>query len=282
MKHVALLLLCLGQIEFHPDLRAPDLFRGLMQPTSTELQQDDHGVRITLPAGKKHPGAGLMTKTAIRGDFEVTLAYEILQVDRPKTGYGAGVSLYAAIDQNNHHAISLARRVAPDGKAQFVSNRMLPTPPRDWVRSKPSAGSTGKLRIRRSGAVVQFFYQEDPEADFILLNEVEYSAADLRLIQVGANGGNSDAGVDVRLLDFTLTAEALPETAAPPPAPAPARPEPAEDVPPRRRSLWPVVLGLVVLLAAGAATWWFRRQPSARKTAPQAARPVKRGVEKCP
>jgi hypothetical protein len=269
MSYLFLMLLGVGQVpdkltaEFHPDFRAPDLIGSVMRPIGPGLHQDDQGVRITLPAGKgKLRPTGLMTSTAIRGDFEATLTYEILQADRPRTGYGVGVSLYAAIDPNNYSGVSLARRLVPDGTTQFVSNRMQPVAPRDWVRHVPSVADKGKLRIRRVGAVVQFLFHEEPAPDFVLLNEVNFGADDVRLIQVGANAGNSDAGLDVRLLDFTLLARELPDLTAPPAPAAPAAL--AEDAqPPRSRRPWLMLLSLTLLfLAGGTAAWWFSRRRS--------------------
>src|SRR5206468_3745608 len=44
------------------------------------VQAGPDGVRITLPAGYpgQRPGTGLVTKFGVKGDFEITLAFEIV------------------------------------------------------------------------------------------------------------------------------------------------------------------------------------------------------------
>jgi hypothetical protein len=255
-----LMLLSIGQgpdgfAEFRPDLRDPKLIGGTMRVNGTGLRQDEQGVRITLPAGQgKLQPTNLVTNFAVRGDFAATVSYEILHVDQPTTGYGAGVTLYAAIDPAVKNAVSLARRVLTDGTIKFVSNRQQPVGPPNHTRFMDSKDVKGKLQIRRVGWVVHFLVQEGDALDFVELNRVDWSADDLKQINVGANAGDSDAGLDVRLFDFTLKAKDMPQK----PAPAPDN-----DAPPGGRS-WLVAVAIVVALCsviAAAASWWIRKRP---------------------
>jgi hypothetical protein len=276
MNTMMLMLLSLGQApdkfgaEFHPDLRDPKLIDSTMRPTGPGLEQDEHGVRIRLPGGQgKLPPTNLVTNFGVRGDFEATLSYEILRADQPTSGYGVGVSLYAAIDPTTKNAVSLGRRVLTDGATKFVSNRQQPVGPPNHTRFMDSGAAKGKLRILRIGWIVHFLVQEG-DADFVELNRVDWAEDDLVQINVGANAGNSDAGLDVRLLDFTLKAEELPRKAAPV-----EKPPPDDEVTrPRWRSLVPAAIALaMILVASAAAAWWRQRRRNNNAARLPATRP---------
>jgi hypothetical protein len=253
-----LMLFSLGQApdklvaEFHPDLRDPKLIGSTMSLHGTGLKQDEHGVRISLPGGQgKLQPTNLVTNFAVRGDFEATLSYEIIRADRPTSGYGVGVTLYAAIDPDTKHALSLARRVRTDGTTKFVSNRQQPVGPPNLTRFMDSKAAKGKLRIRRVGWEVHFLVQEGDPPDFVELNRVDWTTDDLRQINVGASGGDSDAGLDVRLLDFTLKAEEFPQKPAPSVAAAPL---------PSRTFVYVAVALALLLVGAAAGAWWRSRR----------------------
>jgi hypothetical protein len=255
---MTLMLLSLGQApdrlgaEFHPDLRDPKLIGSTMRLEGPGLAQDEHGVRIRLPAGqgKPHP-SNLVTNFAVRGDFEATLSYEILRADQPTSGYGVGVTLYPAIDPATKNAVSLSRRVRTDGTTKFVSNRQQPVGEPNRTRFMDSSATRGKLRIRRVGWIVHFLVQEGDAPDFVELDRADWAANDLRQINIGASAGDSDAGLDVRLLDFTLRAQELPRTPG-----LPRPPAPVDGTPQRWRLPMFVALALALALLAGAAAWW--------------------------
>jgi hypothetical protein len=53
---------------------------------------ENEGVRITLPAErKKTDRVGIQLNSHLRGNFEITTSYEILQADQPTKGHGVGV-----------------------------------------------------------------------------------------------------------------------------------------------------------------------------------------------
>ena len=109
------------------------------------VQWEPLGARITLPPGQS---AGVAPSFTVQGDFEITTSYEILKSATPATGYGVGVSLYAAIDPDTNDAVSLARRTMPDGRTLFVSNRMTPAP------GRPRPGSTASPRWSSMNSVM--------------------------------------------------------------------------------------------------------------------------------
>ncbi|HEY7423475.1 MAG TPA: DUF1583 domain-containing protein, partial [Gemmataceae bacterium] len=216
------------QVHFHQDLRSADLKNSLLHPIDEKVRLEAAGVRVTLPADQDVPEpSGLSTNATIHGDFEITGSFEILKADRPSTGYGVGVGLYAAIDADTNHAVSLARRLMPDGTTQFVSDRMIPT--KDGlhhhpVKTLPSKAAAGKLRLQRVGSRIRFLVAEEGQSDFVLIDDVEFSAEDIHLFKFEGNTGGARSSLDCRLLDFVLRAEQVVD-----PALTPARADSGKD-----------------------------------------------------
>jgi len=93
---LSLALASLGQMrEIHQDFRAGSRLTPGLKMFGPDLdrtaRRDGKGLRITLRKDRKTKGAvGIETQFSISGDFEITLAYEILSVNKPKSGMGAG------------------------------------------------------------------------------------------------------------------------------------------------------------------------------------------------
>jgi predicted RNA-binding Zn-ribbon protein involved in translation (DUF1610 family) len=201
---------------FHQDLRSAEVKNPNLQAIGEPLRYEAEGVRITLPEEKgPHKTTGIATRFRVHGDFEITVAYEILETPAPKTGWGAGVSMFVAIDSepNTRCAVSLARHIKPDRTIQFLSNRMMPKDgkPTEKLQAKPSKSAVGKLRIQRKGARVRFFYADGPRAGFTLLAEEDFGTEDIKWLQVGGDAGPAGSPVDLRLLEFTVLADELPQ-----------------------------------------------------------------------
>jgi serine/threonine protein kinase/WD40 repeat protein len=265
------------QAELQLDFRSLDPASPDWRPIGQKdfVQIDSKGARLTLPAGQgKIWHTGFMSGFAVRGDFTATFSFEILKADTPDTGYGVGVSIYAAVDPKTNDAVSLARRVGLDGKAVYFSNRMklVDGKPTHNYHSMPATADAGKLRLQRVGSTIRFLVADGPDADFVLLNEVELGASDIRLIQMGGDGGGSESALDARLLRFTLQAQELPgrtELAqVDPPSP--------QGTPPQTRGKgWlaaALLIGLFLVLGFVAlGTWlYFRRRPAETSPAPTA------------
>jgi hypothetical protein len=267
---------------FHQDLRVGDFNNPNLKPIGEPLQYEAPGARITLPAGQGTLATtGLATIFKLHGDFEVTLAYEVLKAAQPKTGYGVGVAIYAAIDTDTGDAVSLSRRVEVSGKAVFKSDRMTPAdggPKHKMGKPLPSAAPAGQLRLSRQGSKLRFLVSEGARPDVMLLNEVDFGTADVRWLQVAGDAGDSDSALDLRLLELTVLADELPGLIDAPEQPA-TQPVPA--IPPRasapattgRRNWWIAagVGGAVVVCSLALGTWLIVRR-TRRKG--QAARPI--------
>jgi hypothetical protein len=206
---------------FHQDFRKGDPKNpNLRSIREGNFRWESAGARITMPArAGKLDTSGVAANFQIKGDFEITTCYEILKADVPTEGYGVGVSIFAAIEPEALNAVSLARRVGTMGNTNFLSDRMTPGEPSasHVMSSTPARQTTGKLRIQRIGNAATFFVA-DGDGDFVPIyqdaktkkTDVEFGVEDIRYFQVGGDAGQSQAALDVRVLDLTVRADELP------------------------------------------------------------------------
>src|SRR5262249_50134849 len=93
---------------------------------------EPEGLRITLPAGyagapgwhgQERPDAGVIVPVAVKGDFQVTVSFEILREPEPEdAGYPqTRFSLDAGVDRGTNTVTALSRRVEQGGGTQFLT-----------------------------------------------------------------------------------------------------------------------------------------------------------------
>jgi uncharacterized protein DUF1583 len=251
------------------------------------VRWENGGVRITMPAGQgKLPTAGVAANFQVKGDFQITASFEVLKAQQPTEGYGVGVSIYAAIDSNAGDAISLARRVDVKRQANFLSDRMTPNPAKGGsdhdVKIRPAGAATGKLRIQRVGAMVRFLIAEGESVDFAPIFQddqkridAEIGTADIRYFQIGGDAGDSEAALDLRLLDLTVEAEDLPGLIATARRAPPAwmlKAKGTDVQPTAASSHWPMILGSlgasIGLLVIGVGAWLLLRRRAGQRNNP--------------
>jgi hypothetical protein len=187
------------------------------------------GLRITLPreyAGPpgffgERPDTGVAVAVGVKGDFEITVSYEILQEPEPED---AGlpqtrISLDLGVDRATNTVTVLSRRVEKTGGAQFLA----------WVsvwkeadgkndsawKEFPALAKTGRLRIVRTGAELSYYAAEGPKGEFVLLQRCAFSPANLEDVRLTGSTGGARAALDVRLTDLSIRAESLQKTTEP-------------------------------------------------------------------
>jgi S1-C subfamily serine protease len=207
---------------FHHAFRAADYSGDTLLPVGAgEIYRDEKGLRITFPAGRgKLRDTGVFTTFSVRGDFEATVSFEILKADRPKDGRGVGPLLYAG-NHTENDAVVLARRLLPDGKAVFVADRVQRVQGKSTqqIKTLPSTATAGQLRLERQGTTVRYRVREGDDPEFVTVAEVAFGKGDVSVIETAGGTGGSEAGLDLRILDFTVRAAALPGLAGSGPNP---------------------------------------------------------------
>jgi len=177
---------------------------------------DPDGLRITLPAG--HPGVrpdtGLATGIRVKGDFEITVGFEILQEPKPAGGRDKQTrfTLDVVLDRPGLNAASLSRTVYGKG-VEFVSWSALQPEgageARTTMEYDPAEGKTARLRLARSGSVLSFYGATGFQKEFRLLRKHPFGAEELNEVRLVGSTGGADAVLDVRVTDLQLRAESL-------------------------------------------------------------------------
>jgi hypothetical protein len=199
---------------FSLDLRKNDYPPELLLPVGQgEIFRDEKGLLISISEGKEElrQDTGVYSQFSIRGDFEATVSFDVLKADRPKAGPGVGPVLYAARPFGTG-AVSVARRILPDGKAVFLADRMQRVRGKltHDIKSLPSTATAGKLRLTRCGAQVHCYVSEGHKPEFVQVAKIDFGTADIGMISVCGSTGESESGLEVRLLDLSVRAESLP------------------------------------------------------------------------
>jgi hypothetical protein len=223
-----------------------------------QMKEEPEGLRISLPAPdvQKQQPTGLVLNAPVAGDCRITAAYELLRLERPKEGYGAGVTLYVLTDTPTKEAVMLSHfsRIL-EGDVYSCARLSTNAAGKREIRTKYFAAKAraGKLRLTRKGPIVTFSIAEGEGDEFSELQQVEFGTEDLAMVRVAADTGNSATPVEGRLQSLAVQAESLPLLDIPAAAP---------------RARWPLYIALAsfsVLAFAGCLwIWWSRRMRQER------------------
>src|SRR5262249_51350326 len=133
------------------------------------IEQEEKGLRIKLtPARTRKDPAGVVLVSAVKGNFEITAGYELLQAEQPNAGNGVGFELYVMLETPGQDALGLCRAKRRDGGDVYVCNHMLNRDGRRRYDTKfpPASGKSGRLRVSRQGGEVTFWAAEGPAGEF--------------------------------------------------------------------------------------------------------------------
>jgi len=185
------------------------------------VQFEPAGLRITLPAGHpgKRVGTGVATRFSIKGDFEITMSYEIIKEPEPEEG-GIGTGLFLWVDLDSPELKrAIVTRAVWEKKTYYTWLHLVSAvpgnPATEELRLYPvaSAATTGRLRLVRTGAVLSHYAAEGSSGEFRLLRQHAFGTADVKRAVFGGQTGGPQAALDFRVTDVRIRAESLPEFA---------------------------------------------------------------------
>jgi RNA polymerase sigma factor (sigma-70 family) len=233
---------------------------------------EPEALRISLPPGDEldYRGTGVATPLVVQGDFEITVNFEILREPPPAdAGPETRVALVVFLDApgpSGSNSALVSRRVTARG-TQFKAWQA-------WQGEKTNSEAsdtqarTGRLRLKRTGAVLSSYAAEGLDGEFTLLGQLPFGKDDVREVRLIASPGGPKASFEVRLTDLQIRAESLrnlPDAAATGPG---ANPPGGEGVGGPRWRGWlaaAVIVAVVVLSLAGVVLA-VRRRSAARGT----------------
>ncbi len=166
------------------------------------VKTEAEGLRITLPKDRQNLAqVGFAIDRQVRGDFEVTATFEIVQVEEPRAGYGAGVIL--GVDDRAR----VGRLVRPQGE-QLILWDFWPVV--DGVRKMegnalPCIATSGRMRLKRTGAILHFQWSPGTSGeDFEEIHQIDYGAEDTKFFTCVAESSGQKCAVDIRVVDFQI------------------------------------------------------------------------------
>ncbi len=236
---------------------------------------EERGLRIDLPREYdgppgffgERPDTGIIVPLGIKGDFEITVVYEILSkplskdAGHPQTRF----TLDVAVDRTNHLETTLSHRVVPWGGDRYLAwmrdDKLEGQPTRET--DIPVRGvSKGRLRMIRQGDTLAYLFARDPAGPFQVLNTFQFSKDEIEDVRLVGSTGGKQAALDVLVTEVSIRAEELVDRAAP--------------LAPNTGLRIAVAAGAVAILAAAVTVRWLRRRrlpspPSHEETTRSAA-----------
>jgi len=246
------------------------------------VKVEAEGVRITLPATRKSTNeVGLLLTAPVRGNFEITTGYEILQADHPKSGHGVGFHLYVETSKNDGLGFLRLERI--DRGNVYVRSHI--TASREGEKQYhmqffETTAKAGQLRLTRDKDEVTLWAAEGA-GKFLELESVLLGGEDLKSVRVSAYIGHAPHALDVRIKDLrvrgggNLAAANPSPLAKAPPQTAPGGGEAAPPLAPRSRLWWAIailvaatIVGLLIFAVRAGLN--RRNRPAAAATRPAA------------
>ncbi len=184
------------------------------------MRIEANGLHITLPPGwgAERPVTGLRSRFRVKGDFEMTLSFEILkEPEQADAGDKGGTRLDLGIikDVPKEDVTNVGRTVLPASGKRFigwasmwdsVAEKKVP-----HSISRPTQAMTGRLRLVRSGADLYYAFSDGFDGGFTCFKKFPFGAEDLLRVRIVAATGGAKASLHVRVTDFSIRADALPD-----------------------------------------------------------------------
>jgi Protein of unknown function (DUF1583) len=198
-------------IDFHGGKFRESVLRYTWPVGKEYVTRETEGLRITIPVGqdiddKPVPQVGFVSQLVVHGDFEITVAYEILSAGTPAKGYGVGVNLQIYTDNDSKDSATIANRTHPTEGQIYATNRAFKKDgvQYDKVNRFPADVKSGQLRLTRKGANLTYLVSKPDSDSFESLREVKFVNEPLNRVRVTGDVGNSLSPLDVRIHSFHI------------------------------------------------------------------------------
>ena len=205
--------------EFTHDFRSqalPPTLRLVGPEAERYVRLESQGLRVSLPADRKDLVApvGLATVFGMRGNFEITAAYEVLKAEEPDTGFGVGVNLRVKEVEPSPEAAMVAWLVRAKGQqvAAWDWSKVGPGGKlKPEGKAVPSTARVGRLRLQRVGDALRFLIASDTSGEtFQELHQCDFGRDDLERAYLTVLTSRAPRAVEVRWLELQIRADGLP------------------------------------------------------------------------
>ena len=178
----------------------------------TCFQSTPDGLRMTaVGESGKTVTVRLGARLGLKGDFEITLSFEQLQMQRPPKGQRTGVMLACAIDNEQQDSVTTYRRINDLGAHVVAAGwgAAMPDKKRKYGGlAVTNAAESGRLRLSRKGSKIFHLFAENDSEEFELIHESIVGREDVRTHTI-IDVGNADGTTAVVWKELTIDAEAI-------------------------------------------------------------------------
>jgi hypothetical protein len=234
---------------------------------TTFVRYEPAGVRLALPAGfvGDRPLIGVSAPLVVQGDFEITLAYEVVQEpSAAEAGKQTKLSLGITADAASGPQYAAVSRMVTEKHGTILAAWSLlwdDAKQRNFDRYNQVATKTksGQLRLLRSASELSYWRSDGAGTPFVRLRADRFGSADVREVRAVIGTGGRAAALDVRLSDLHIRAASLQMAKA---AVIPTAEETAPSPSDRSGRWWVLALFLLVPLALGTGFFLYMRRHS--------------------
>lgn len=154
------------------------------------LKPASEGLSVSLPAGTALDEVGFAPRFRLRGDFQITLDYKMVDVTRPKQGYGVGPGIYVMTASEDRQAATLGRVFRVKEGHVFTAHQARESDGdgsrQQSVRFFDTEADQGQLRLERIGNRLQYSVAGS-DGSWRMLHETEFTDADVTLARMALN-----------------------------------------------------------------------------------------------
>ncbi len=195
------------------DFRSQSFDAMSLTPIGLANRASDEGLVIhTLPGGEAGM-TGFKSQLRLRGDFEISIGYEIRECSLPPDASGYGPTIYL-FTRPPRAAAQLGRICRADGRHVFTAYTAIPDDGRSVknIRRFPAGSRHGRLRLRRQGTNLLFQTSDSPhDASYQSLLQTEFVTEDVLMWRVAVAGSEPGVSATVVITDLAVSAtEILP------------------------------------------------------------------------
>ena len=198
------------------------------------LQFQPEGLLIKVPKTfiiNRGNGVGVQTTFGLKGDFDITLAFDNLQMEAP--GSEVGVGLAIDMTAQNGSNVKHSRVLFPEENKHAIRSNFWHDKNEDYkVTLAPE--TAGRLRFQRTGPTLFYWWAPGTQGDdFKKVFQCELGTSDIKFVRLDVYTGGIPRDVAVRLLDLQIRGQkdGKPLSTAPPSAPKKQAKEPASEAP---------------------------------------------------
>jgi hypothetical protein len=181
--------------------------------------RDKEGMTIEAAGAEQWTASGVVSQLGLEGDFDVSLALDVLHLEPPKANSESTVYLQTGFQDAAQTEVEVKYSVSPSGvrAAEFQLNTKNPDGSTSYQElSTRQSDPVRQLRLARRGGILYLMYQPASAALPEILARAEVGTADVPAahMRVLVHTGGAGRKTVVRLRDLRMHAERISGPAA--------------------------------------------------------------------